>query len=150
MPTYFFVAASEARDIVTGVTRSIEGVFEVLENGTSDWRSINRIVFAQAFDSLVAAIDFEKAFLRLSPRRRQKFIDTMNPQWSSYFEGFEPVIASSARHRASELLMEILSDDDPQGGMGVPVANLLVPPTLGGQDAKPIPTESETNYLAIS
>lgn len=153
MATYFCVAADDHRNIVTGVTRNMTGAMSMLKSGRDEQTSATRLVFARAFDTLHEALEYEKYFFRLSPRQRTKLIEAVNPLWEDWADDLFPAVAGMAYAEAtSEALEAWLEDEDDDGGIGarLPFAPFDPVLALSGAGSNPWPTESETNWTAVS
>lgn len=154
MATYFYVAADDYRNILTGVTRNMKGAMEMMRSGRDEQTSATRLVFARAFDTLHDALDYENYFFRLSPRKRNKLIESVNPNWEDWSDDLFPAIAGMAYAEAtSEALAKWLEEDgDEPGGIGARLPFAPFDPILanGGASAQSWPNEGETNWTAIS
>lgn len=153
MGTYFYVASDEAKNIVTGVTGSLEGAMRLLRSGRDEQTSATKLVFARSFDSLHAALEYEKYFFRLSPRKRTKLIEAVNPDWEDWSHDLFPAVAGMAfAESVSDVLDQWLNEDDDPGGIGarLPFAPFDPVLSMSGASASSWPQEGETNWLAIS
>lgn len=154
MATYFYVVADEARNIITGVTRNLKGAIALHKSGTDDQTSATRLVYARAFDSLHSALEFESRFLRLSPRKRDKLIGAVNPNWEDWSDDLFPAVAGMAyAESVDESVQRWLEDenDDPGGTAArLPCAPFDPILTLTSNAARGWPKEGEVNWLAIN
>ncbi|MBS1724831.1 MAG: hypothetical protein JSS66_17960 [Armatimonadetes bacterium] len=149
MATYFYVAADDNRNIVTGVTRNLAGAMAIHRSG-NEKTTASRLVFARAFDSLHGALEYESDFMRLSPRKRDRLISTVNPYWEDWSEDLFPAIAGAAAE--SETLDYWLDEGDEPGGLGARLQNSPTDPTrhLSGSSAQEWPEEGQTNWTAVN
>lgn len=153
MGTYFYVAADDRRNIVTGVTSNLDGAMRIHKSGRDEQTSATRLVFARAFDSLHAALEYENYFLRLSPKKRDKLIEAVNPTWEDWSDDMFPAIAGMAyAESVSDVLDKWLDEDDDQGGIGARIPFAPFDPVLAmsGSAARPWPTEADTNWTAVN
>jgi|GEM_PF-4764158 len=154
MAMYFCVLADENRNIVTGVTRNMKGAMEMLTSGRDEQTSSTRLIFARAFDTLHDALEYESYFFRLSPRKRTKLIEAVNPTWENWADDRFPAIAGMAYAEATSSALEKWLDEDSEepGGIGARLPISPFDPILAstGSQNQTWPTESETNWLAVS
>lgn len=154
MATYFYVGADDNRNIVTGVTSNLQGSVRMLMSGRDEQTSSTRLVFARAFDTLHDALEYESYFFRLSPRKRTKLIEAVNPNWDNWADDRFPAVAGMAfAESTSDALAKWLEDDtDDPGGIGARLPFAPFDPILTMQDAtgQIWPDENETNWVALS
>lgn len=152
MGSVFYVAADDSQNIVTGVTSNLHGAMRIHKSGRDEQTSATRLVFARTFDSLHGAIEYERYFLRLSPRKRNKLIGAVNPRWEDWSDDLFPALAGMAyAESVSDVLEQWLDDDDGQGGIGARLPFAPFDPVLAmsGAASQPWPQEGETNWTAV-
>lgn len=154
MATYFYVAADDAGNIVTGITTNLAGSMAMMRNGYEKKASATKLVFARIFDSLHAALEYEKYFIGLSPRQRTRLIEAINPHWDDWSDDMFPAIAGMAYAEAvSDVLDRWLEDgDDDTGGVGARLPIGPFDPTRidAGASAKDLPVETIVNWMAVN
>lgn len=113
MGTYFYVAADDIRNIVTGVTRNLEGAMRIHKSGRDEQTSATGLVFARAFDSLQEALEYERYFLRLSSQKRDRLITAVNPTWEDWSSDVFPANAGIAfAESVSDVLTQWLENPE--------------------------------------
>ncbi|MBS1713727.1 MAG: hypothetical protein JST30_05260 [Armatimonadetes bacterium] len=152
MATYFYVASDDSRNIVTGVTRNLEGAMRMLRSGPDEKAYAARLVFARAFDSLFESLEFEKTFLSLSPRKREILISSVNPTWADWCDDLYPGLSAVAYADAVTDVLSSWDEDDDSGGIRarLPVAPLDPTRVRSAGSAKDLPENNGVNWNAVS
>ena len=152
MATYFYVASDESRNIVTGVTRNLEGAMRMLRSGRDEKANAGSLVFARAFDSLYEALDFERTFLTLSPRKREILISSVNPTWTDWCDDLYPAIAGLAYADAVADVLASWNEGDDPGGIGARLQTGPLDPTRirTAGSANDVPDQTFVNWPAVS
>ncbi len=108
---YFYVATDDLRNIVTGVTRSLDGAMRIHKSGRDEQTAATSMVFARSFGSLQEALAYEEYFLRLSTRQRDQLITAVNPTWQDWSDESFPAMAGIAfAESVSEALTKWLNE----------------------------------------
>jgi len=152
MATYFYVASDDSRNIVTGVTRNLEGAMRMLRSGPDEKSNAAHLVFARAFDSLFEALEFERTFLSLSPRKREILISSVNPNWTDWCDDLYPALSAMAYADAVSDVLSSWDEDDDSGGIRarLPVAPRDPTGVRTASAAKDVPEDYGVNWTAVS
>lgn len=102
--SFVYIAASEDRRLIIGITKDLEAAMYLLRSKATGWSSklgVTRLVWFGECETLREAAECRSKLRRMGPKQRRALVEETNPEWRDLLP--PKVAAGTAGSEVSEL-----------------------------------------------